>query len=681
MTQTQAKASLRGIRLRLILAFLLWTALGSGSSIWAAPKATQLLPCTDPLGCIEYPAGAAALIGGLHDLSPYGSRVGAEQVQAARLAVQSFGSLLGHRVEYRALDTRCNATTALNLMEAQETETTLLGFVGATCNDVTQELILKASGAGSVLMAPSATRPAFTSSSLHQPEGRWQPGFYAMASSDLSQGIATAHFAIHNLGLRQLVIIGDGSQDSTYLSEVVSHAFQIQGGHILEHRVVPTSDTDLNALLEHLSISQPTAIYLPVSHQHALRFLQKVKGQTAFQTFPILVSASWLEADIAQAAQNSNLTLYATGSGPRSHAVSTFLHHWQATYGESPRTMAGPQAFDAVTMLLQAARLVAVTDSRDNVSIGRLALRQALSQMAGFPGVSGVLDCSVTGYCGADDAWAIFQFTTGPALGVTWPATVVQHSMPPTLVRPLYQGRGVAVQSILEGPHVDFPQVGTLQRHAIYPVRQVSPDQAWYNLQAGGWVPVETLELYDLGLPVATFVPPLPVTADATLDRKVGQATWPVPFRSTFETTDRFYVTLTQFLREGDREYGATVPPSGHVPTFCPYCGHIGLRISLENKKGGTDRTVSIHDFHLRRVRAGDDLTEIIPAANLKCRSHRFRNDQVVVKPFVGVIERDLCFAVPDTSRVAWFYTLVYAPSATDVAEEASAKPLHFSLQ
>ncbi len=677
MISTQGNCCPRGVWTGLILACLLWTLCSGGNSVWAAPTATQLLPCTDPLGCIEYPAGTTVLVSGLHDLSIYVSHVGTEQFQAATLAVQNFGPLLGHPVEYRPFDTRCDVAAARSLMAAQQAETALLGFVGATCNEVTQALILQASSMGTALMAPNATLPAFTSPSRH-----WQPGFYATASSILHQGMATAHFAIHNLGLRHLVIIGDGSPDSAHLSEVVSRAFQLQGGQVLEHRVMPTSDIALNSLVAHLSTSQPAAIYLPVSHQHALRFLQRVRGQTAFQTFPMLASASWLEADVAQAVQSSNLTLYATGPRPRSHGMSAFTHLWQAAYDEKPQTMAGPQAFDAVTMLLQAARLVAVTDTWGNVSIGRLALRQALSQMDGFPGVSGVLGCSATGYCGADDVWAIFQFTTGPALGATWPPVLVQHSRPPLPVHPVYQGRSTLAQPILAGPHVDFPQVGTLQLDETYRVRQISPDRAWYNLQAGGWVPAEALELYDLGLPEATFLPPLPVTEDATLDLRVGAANWPVPFRSTFEAADRFYVTLTHFLRAGDRDYPNTVPPSHRVSASCPRCGHIGLRIALENKGAGTDHTVSIHDFHLLLVRSGDGLTETIPASALRCKLNRFRNDRVVVKPFVGAIERDLCFAVPDTSRVAWFYALAYAPSPAEDAEgEVAAETLHFSLQ
>ncbi len=664
-----------------LILILLLALFGSSRPVGAAPQAIQLLPCTDLLGCIEYPAGATVLVGGLHDFSTYVSHVGTEQFRGASLAVQNFGSLLGHPVEYRALDTRCDVATARRLVEVQQAETALLGFVGATCNDVTQELILPVSGAGTVLIAPHATRPAFTGPGA-QPGSYWQPGFYSTVSSDLHQGIATAHFARHNLGIRRLVVIGDGSQDSAYLSEVMSRAFQIQGGHVLEHRIMPSSDTGLNALLEHLSTLQPTAVYLPVSHQHALRFLQKVRGRTAFQTFPMLASASWLEADVAQAVRNSHLTLYATGWKPRSQGAQAFTHSWHVAYGEMPRTMAGPQAFDAVTMLLHAARLVAVADDRGNVSIGRLALRQALSALKGFPGVSGVLSCSATGYCGADDIWSIFQFTTGPALAATWPPVLVQHSRPPIPVHPVYQGRSISAQNILEGPRGDFPQVGILQADEIYRVRQISPDRAWYNLQAGGWIPTSALELYALGLPEATFLPPWPVTEEATpAPLQVGEADWPIPFRAAFEAADEFYVTLTHLLRDGDRDYANTVPSSRRIAASCPHCGHVGLRIALENK-GGEDRTVSIHDFRLRLVRPQDGLPETIPAAALKCRLNRFRNDRVIVKPFVGAIVRDLCFAVPDTSRVAWFYTLTYAPAAADdQASATAAETLHFSLQ
>ncbi len=683
MSLTSSVSSERATRVGLFLVGLLLALNCFSKSVWAAPDEIQILPCTDPLGCIEFPANTTVLVGGLHDLSTYASMVGSEQSQAVSLAVHDFGSLLGRPIEYRVFDTSCDPATALRQLAAQQTEPALLGFVGPTCNDVAKELILESSKMGTVLLAPSATRPAFTSSATH-PGSLWQPGFYATSSNDLNQGITTAHFAIHNLGLRQLMIIGDGSQDSTHLSEVVSRAFRIQGGQILEGRIMPTSDSALDDLVEHLSTSQPTAIYLPVSHQYALRFLDKVRGQTSFQTFPILVNATWLESDVAQAVQGSNLTLFATGPKPRSHGFPHFMRTWLATYGHNPRTLVGPQAYDAATILLQAARLVATTDYLGNVSIGRLALRQAIAQLSGFPGVSGILDCTETGYCGADDSWAVFQFTTGPALAATWPPTLVQHSLPHRPVNAIYMGRNLRAQAILEGPRSEFPQVGTLQENEVLQVRQVSPDGAWYNLQAGGWVPTSALELYDIGLPVATFLPSLPLVEDQdqVSVREVGQVEWPVPYRTTFEVEDELYVTLTDLLRDGDREYSNTVPTSHRVAATCPFCGHIGLRLSLENRKPGTDRTVSIHEFQLLLVRQEDGLPETVPAAELRCRLNRFRNDQVVLKPFVGETERDICFEVPDTTRVAWFYALTYTPAATDSSEETSnSETLFFSLQ
>ena len=447
---------------------------------------------------------------------------------------------------------------------------------------------------------------------------------------------------------------------------------------------MPTSDAALDEFVKHLSTSQPTAIYLPVSHQHALQFLQEVRGQTSFQTFPILASATWLESDVVQAAQGSNLTIYATGPKSRSHGIPSYMRHWLTTYGKEPQTFSGTQAYDAATILLQAARLAATTDNLGNISIGRLALRHAIDQLSGFPGVSGVLGCTESGYCGVDDSWAIFQYTTGPALVATWPPTLVQYSLLPRPVNAIYMGRNLLTQAVREGPHLDFPQAGTIQALEVLQVRQISPDGDWYNLQTGGWVPIRAFELYDLGLPVATFLPSLPDVqeTDQVSEREVGHAEWPVPFRTTLEVEDKLFVTLIEFLRVGDREYSNTVPTSHRVAATCPLCGHIGLRVSLENRKAGTDRTVSIHDFQLLLVRQEDGLPVIIPAADLRCRLNRFRSDQVVLKPFVGEFERDMCFAVPDATRVAWFYALTYTPAATESSEEtANSEILHFSLQ
>lgn len=644
----------------------------------ASPSESQLLPCQDPLGCLEFPSGSDVLVGGLYDFSTHLTMTGREQADAAALAVSQFGDLLGLTIEFRPLNTGCDPETSRRLLRELTGSANLLGVVGPTCNDTAAELILQASKAGTVLVSPSISHPSYTTPAF-QYGGFWQPGFHTLGPSDAHQAIAMARFAYWDLGLRKLAIGEDGTQDSAYLADSMAQAFKLQGGAVSARRKVSNSDDDWGRTIAELATSGADALYLPVSRLHALRILDHLQRGSVHLNVPVLGSSDWVERDVTIAASNSGLTLYAATHYPRSYAVAAFMLLWMRNYSSGFHTAAAFQGYDAMALLLQAALTAAERDSQGNVSIGRLALKQALAGTDGFPGVSGNLTCSAYGDCAANDGWSFVQFITRPGQGRVWPPLYLQHAGPPHPVQARYLGRSLNSGEIRAGPDSGFPLTGVLQPESIYQISQSTLDRNWYNLQHGGWVPAENIALHELGLPAAVNVPELNDAGSQEIVRVVGNADWPVPYRIAHAFDDGLSISLSLYMREGDRDYARSVPAGQGISRSCPYCGHIGMRVSMKFDGRG-ERTVSIHDFQLSLIRDAPNLPQSIPAAKTLCRTNRFRNDEVVMRSGVGTFEKDLCFFVQDTTRAPWFYSLTYAP-ATDDGSVDTQPTVYFSLQ
>jgi branched-chain amino acid transport system substrate-binding protein len=86
-----------------------------------------------------------------------------------------------------------------------------------------------------------------------------------------------------------------------------------------------------------------------------------------------------------------------------------FVESYKAAYGEGPISGFHANAYDAATLVLAAIQKIAVRDSKDNLHIGRRALRDAVLAVR-LDGVSGPIACNPYGEC-AQFRPAVYQFT------------------------------------------------------------------------------------------------------------------------------------------------------------------------------------------------------------------------------------------------------------------------------
>ncbi len=107
-------------------------------------------------------------------------------------------------------------------------------------------------------------------------------------------------------------------------------------------------------------------------------------------------------------------------------AYDDFLAKWDAKFGGAPPSGFHAHAYDATNMLMNSIEAVAQVGEDGTILIGRQALRDALTGISGFGGVTGTLTCGETGDCATGEALAVFELTEAELDGNWPPAPVYQ---------------------------------------------------------------------------------------------------------------------------------------------------------------------------------------------------------------------------------------------------------------
>jgi branched-chain amino acid transport system substrate-binding protein len=117
--------------------------------------------------------------------------------------------------------------------------------------------------------------------------------------------------------------------------------------------------------------------------------------------------------------------MYLTGPYVAGDVYAELLAKWEAKFGGTPPSGFHAHAYDATNMLLDSIEQVAQVGDDGSILIGRQALRDALSSISGFSGVTGALTCGPTGDCATGEALGVYQVSMAEIADGNWPPPVV----------------------------------------------------------------------------------------------------------------------------------------------------------------------------------------------------------------------------------------------------------------
>jgi branched-chain amino acid transport system substrate-binding protein len=412
--------------------FALFAVLIVASMMLTACGGAAKFECTDAIGCVDIAPDEPVHIAYMLTISGATAFLGEDSKGAVEIAIDDRGGkLVGHDILLTGEDSLCSAEGGQTAATKLASDPTILGVIGSNCSSAATAAMPTISTAGLVMLSPSNTAPALTL------EGEtWQPGYFRICHTDLFQGSVAAEFAYNELGARTAATIHDGSPYADQLQQVFAGRFQELGGTITFHGAVNVGDTDMRTVLTSVAADSPDILYYPIFEPEG-PFITAQSSEIAGLENTVLMGADGLLSDSFPENAGPNVVgMYLSGPYVSGASYDEFLAKWEAKFGGVPPSGFHAFAYDGTNILLDAIEKVAVVDDDGNVHVGRQALRDAISGLDSYTGLTGKLNCSDDDYsafgitnkshgdCATGGALGIFEITQAELDG-NWPPPVV----------------------------------------------------------------------------------------------------------------------------------------------------------------------------------------------------------------------------------------------------------------
>jgi branched-chain amino acid transport system substrate-binding protein len=385
------------------------------------------LACDDPLGCIEIERNEPVVLAALLPLSGDAAYLGEEALGSIEIAMaDQGGGILDHPLTLTSADSGCQAITARASVESLIADfPDLVGIVGPICTAVAEATLPLVSQAGLVMVSPANTAVTLTNPATDA-GGLWRPGYYRTAPPNTRQAQAAAEFAAQTLGARTAAVIFTDDSQTQELADTFVHTFRQSGGVVAFQGSISADVTDLTELLIGAMSSSPDVLYLPVLEPEGNLIVNAISRTTSFAETTLIGGMGLFVPSFPVGVGSSAVNdMFVVGPVVQGVGAEALQAEWQDRFGAAPGGPVYGQTYDAVNLLLAAIEAVAQEGRNGALLIGRQALRDALTQTAVFPGVTGPLTCSPYGDCAASTAVGLYQFSQAQVNGETWPPELV----------------------------------------------------------------------------------------------------------------------------------------------------------------------------------------------------------------------------------------------------------------
>jgi branched-chain amino acid transport system substrate-binding protein len=350
----------------------------------------------DEFGCIEVADGEAIRIATALVINGPDSNLGLDSQYGVQVANEERPEVAEHEVELDFQDDGCSAEGGTTVAQSLASDTTIAAVIGTSCSSAGVPAAEILSGAGILLLSPSATAPGLT-----LPDAR-QPFFFRTAHNDEIQGAAMADFAYNVLGVTTAATIHDGGPYTEQLQQVFADNFEELGGTITGTEAVDPEATDVSGQLTSLAPGAPEFLFFPIFTQaggQVARQVHETEGleDTILAGADGLLSPAFIEAAGAENTEGMFL------SGPQADFGDSYQNDFLPAYSdtsgeEEPIAAFHAHAYDAYNIVADAIEAVGVEED-GTLFISRTALRDWIGELAEYDGLTGVLTCNENGDC------------------------------------------------------------------------------------------------------------------------------------------------------------------------------------------------------------------------------------------------------------------------------------------
>ncbi len=359
------------------------------------------------LGVVEVGAGEDIQIRSLQAISGDVAFLGIPNQRGIELAINDYGPIKGHDVSLGTpLDDLCSNDGGQAAAQTIVADEDVVGVIGTSCSGAATAAMPLISAAGMVMISPSNTSPSLTSDLAGNANPDYHPGYYRTAHNDLFQGRAVAEYLFNEAGITTAAAIHDGDPYTNGLAQAFSDAFEELGGTVSVFTAVNKGDTDMVPVLTEVAAGSPEAIFFPIFMPEGGFIVQQIGGVQGLDDVLLVAADGLLTDNFLELPESVGVILsgpdlqFGDNASSLGTSADDFLAAYEAEYGEAPSAPFWAHSYDATVMLLTAIDQVAVEDG-DTLVIDRQAVRDALSSLGDFAGITGTLTCDDFGDCGS----------------------------------------------------------------------------------------------------------------------------------------------------------------------------------------------------------------------------------------------------------------------------------------
>ncbi len=345
--------------------------------------------------------------------------MGLDILQAGELAameVNEAGGIDGFDVELVVEDDQCSGDQGTTVGNLVASNLEIVAVAGHSCSGPTIAASDVYEEARLPMMSPSATNYTLTS--------RGYDVFNRVAFSDGAQGEVDANYMYKILGIRKLAILHDNDAYGQGLAEVVESVFTDLGGEVVSFGGIILEDQDYRPVLTPLVTLEPEAIFFGGYQEQAILLVTQMQDVGLQDVIFFSDDGTKAQAFIdgaGDAAEGAYASFAETPPGNVA-ANEAFDARYKELYGTSPDEQ-GPfhaHSYDAMMILINAVKEVAVVDDAGNLVIDREELIKAVRNTKDYPGLTGTLSCDAKGECGAGRV-IVYQVENGEWVAVDVP--------------------------------------------------------------------------------------------------------------------------------------------------------------------------------------------------------------------------------------------------------------------
>ncbi len=332
------------------------------------------------------PSGEPIKIGGAFNLTGALSSLDVPAANGAKLALKEInaaGGVLGRPVELDIFDGKTDPATVANTVTQMIESDKVAAVIGYTDSDSALAAGPIAQQAGVPFITAGATSPKLPA----------QIGdmMFLAPFGDNVQAAAGAEFAVDKFGKKAYLLWDKGTEYTTLLAGYFKQRFAELGGEIVLEDTYQFGDKDFSAQITKVRAlsEQPDFYYISampddigttVKQFRDAGITGPIVGGDGYDT-PLLVEVA------GKASDNVFFTTHALMDAEiGTDAIKKFIADYTAEYGNPPENAFAALGYDTMRLIADAIQRAGSTDGK--------AIKKAIEETKGFPGISGELNYS-----------------------------------------------------------------------------------------------------------------------------------------------------------------------------------------------------------------------------------------------------------------------------------------------